>query len=36
MSNTIDVLRAIAMAEGPEHYIIALGCSGWGGGSAGV
>lgn len=32
MSNTIDVLRAIAMAEGPEHYIIALGCSGWGAG----
>ncbi|MEE4355829.1 MAG: YqgE/AlgH family protein [Desulfococcaceae bacterium] len=30
MSNTRDILEAIAMGRGPESYIIALGCSGWG------
>ena len=32
LSNTIDILESIAMGEGPEDFIIALGCSGWGGG----
>jgi len=30
MSNTIDILDAIAMEKGPESYIISLGCAGWG------
>ncbi len=30
MSNTIDILRAIAEGRGPQSYIIALGCAGWG------
>lgn len=30
MSNTIDILEAIARNEGPLSYIIALGCAGWG------
>ncbi len=32
LSNTIDILEAIAVGEGPESFLIALGCSGWGGG----
>ena len=32
LSNTIDILESIAKGEGPEDFIIALGCSGWGGG----
>lgn len=32
MSNTIDILESIAMGRGPEHFIISLGCAGWGGG----
>ena len=30
MSNTRDVLEAIAMDRGPKSFIIALGCAGWG------
>jgi putative transcriptional regulator len=30
MSNTIDVLEAIAKGRGPKSFIIALGCAGWG------
>jgi putative transcriptional regulator len=30
MSNTRDVLEAIAMGRGPKSFIIALGCAGWG------
>ena len=29
MSNTRDVLEAIAIGKGPEAFIITLGCSGW-------
>jgi len=32
MTNTRDVLEAIAQGEGPEFFLIILGCSGWGGG----
>jgi len=30
MSNTIDIVEAIAKGRGPESYIITLGCAGWG------
>ena len=30
MSNTMDLLEAIAKDEGPETCLIALGCAGWG------
>ncbi len=30
MSNTKDILNAIAMGRGPQSYIIVLGCAGWG------
>ncbi|MDQ1329782.1 MAG: hypothetical protein QG578_44 [Thermodesulfobacteriota bacterium] len=30
MSNTIDILKAIAEGKGPQSYMIALGCAGWG------
>ncbi len=30
MSNTRDLLEAVAAGEGPETLLIALGCSGWG------
>jgi len=29
MSNTKDLLLAVAMGRGPKSYIIALGCAGW-------
>jgi putative transcriptional regulator len=32
MSNTLDILKSIALGEGPEHFIISLGCAGWGSG----
>lgn len=32
MSNTRDILESIAGGKGPDQYIIALGCAGWGGG----
>ncbi len=30
MSNTRDILQAIAANRGPEHYLISLGWAGWG------
>lgn len=30
MSNTMDVIQALAKGEGPESFVIALGCAGWG------
>ncbi len=30
MSNTRDILEAIALGKGPVSFIIALGCAGWG------
>jgi putative transcriptional regulator len=30
MSNTRDLLSAIAMGHGPEQFILTLGCAGWG------
>jgi putative transcriptional regulator len=30
LSNSLDILEAIAMGRGPAAYIIALGCAGWG------
>lgn len=30
LSNTLDLLTAIAKAEGPSNYLIALGSAGWG------
>jgi putative transcriptional regulator len=29
MSNTIDLLKAVAMEKGPSAYLICLGCAGW-------
>lgn len=30
LSNTRDVIEAIGRGEGPDHYMIILGCAGWG------
>ena len=30
MSNTIDIIQAIAGGKGPQSYIVSLGCAGWG------
>jgi putative transcriptional regulator len=30
MSNTKDIIKALAAGRGPESFIIALGCAGWG------
>jgi putative transcriptional regulator len=30
LSNSRDILEAIALGSGPQAYIIALGCAGWG------
>jgi putative transcriptional regulator len=30
MSNTMDVIRAVAGGGGPKSFMIALGCAGWG------
>ena len=30
MSNTMDVIRAVAKDQGPKSFIIAVGCAGWG------
>ena len=30
MSNTMDLIEAIAKDEGPQAFLIALGCAGWG------
>ena len=32
MSNTKDIITAIADGNGPTNFIISLGCAGWGGG----
>jgi len=32
MSNTRDILERIAIGQGPESYMITLGCAGWGAG----
>jgi putative transcriptional regulator len=32
LSNSKDILEAIGQGDGPEQFIIALGCAGWGGG----
>ncbi len=32
LSNSRDILEAVAMGHGPSSYLIVLGCSGWGGG----
>ena len=30
MSNTMDILKFIAMGKGPNSFLICLGCAGWG------
>ncbi len=30
MSNTMDLIEAIAKGEGPQAFLIAIGCAGWG------
>ena len=30
MSNTRDIVESVAMKKGPESYLFALGCAGWG------
>ncbi len=30
LSGTVDVLRAIAAGQGPQHWLVALGYAGWG------
>ena len=30
LSNSRDILEAIAVSDGPQSFIIALGCAGWG------
>lgn len=30
LSNTKDILSAIALGKGPENFIVTLGCAGWG------
>jgi putative transcriptional regulator len=30
MSNTIDLFKALSSGEGPNSFIISLGCAGWG------
>jgi putative transcriptional regulator len=30
LSNSVDVLQAIALGRGPESFMVALGCAGWG------
>ena len=32
LSGSMDILKAIAQGQGPAHYIVALGYSGWGAG----
>ena len=32
LSNTMDIIEAIAMDKGPKSVLIALGCAGWGAG----
>jgi len=30
LSNSKDIIEALALGKGPERYIVALGCAGWG------
>ena len=30
LSNSLDILEAIAMGRGPDAFMVALGCAGWG------
>ena len=30
LSNSMDILQAIALGQGPRFFLISLGCSGWG------
>lgn len=30
MSNTKDILQALAMGKGPDTFVVTLGCAGWG------
>jgi putative transcriptional regulator len=30
LSNTLDVIKALAAGQGPAEFILALGCAGWG------
>jgi putative transcriptional regulator len=30
MSNTLDIFTALSKGEGPESFIVSLGCAGWG------
>ncbi|MCP4744965.1 MAG: YqgE/AlgH family protein [Desulfobacteraceae bacterium] len=30
LSNSREILEAIALGKGPQHFIICLGCAGWG------
>jgi len=30
LSNSVDILQAIALGQGPRFFLITLGCSGWG------
>jgi len=30
MSNTIDILEAVAAGQGPKSFMLTLGCAGWG------
>ena len=30
LSNTLDVIKALAIGQGPKEFILALGCAGWG------
>jgi len=30
MSNTMDIFKALSKGEGPESFIVSLGCAGWG------
>ncbi|MBF0450763.1 MAG: YqgE/AlgH family protein [Candidatus Magnetomorum sp.] len=32
LTTSLDVMNAIAIGEGPDHYLLALGYSGWGNG----
>ena len=29
LTTSLDILEALARGEGPEHFLIALGCAGW-------
>ena len=29
LTTSMDILQALANGEGPEHFLICLGCAGW-------